>query len=287
MSIPPGFTRCEMCGEFNGTTKAKYLDWAGFTNVPDPEDEVSVGCLCRGVQCRLCGQIRIHRPLSRSYLEPVNMIVCWSVLTGLLPCAECRANQSGEWRALKQPASDEIVNIVAGPEPEVSEWCYRVVRRSRMNEPVVFPEEDDLEDALENDPDLLDRDALIDLLYDEGETVFKHQWDSGGPGAGAGVEYIQELDGRFYYFCDWAGLYGPYDTIDEALDGNKLLLVNSATKGIESRYHSTEELIHRIDFNGESCIGHEFLVNWESCVCLEPGKIVRLEEDEIDTEQCR
>lgn len=62
MSIPIGFSRCKVCGEFNGTTKAKDLDWEGFTNAPDPEDEVSVSCLCQGVECRLCAEVTHNHP---------------------------------------------------------------------------------------------------------------------------------------------------------------------------------------------------------------------------------
>jgi len=32
-SVPPGFGRCEICGEFNGTTQARYLNWE-----PDPPE---------------------------------------------------------------------------------------------------------------------------------------------------------------------------------------------------------------------------------------------------------
>ena len=113
--IPPGFERCPVCGEFNGTTRAKYLSWDGeppasvgsvelsedlradlremkrrSEATKDPEREVKVTCLCQGPLCKQCGVTRIHRPGSNSYSEKTRSVGHWALLLGMFPCRQCR-----------------------------------------------------------------------------------------------------------------------------------------------------------------------------------------------------
>ena len=90
MSIPPGFERCIVCGEFNGTTEARHLDWEGSLAPPPPDRPVSVTCLCHGIPCSRCNTHLIHRPISNSYDEGTNTIGHWFYLSGLAPCWACR-----------------------------------------------------------------------------------------------------------------------------------------------------------------------------------------------------
>ena len=90
MPIPPGYIRCDDCGEFNGTTAAKHLTWHELDPKRDPEDPVSVSCLCKGILCRICGKKRLHRPTSTSYDKATNTIGHWSWTTGMLGCRTCQ-----------------------------------------------------------------------------------------------------------------------------------------------------------------------------------------------------
>jgi hypothetical protein len=89
--IPPGFHRCQHCGEYNGTTKAKYLCWE--LPVLDPEEAISVRCLCKGIPCPQCGQGLVHRPISNSYDAKTNSIWHSPWFSGMIPCYECKARE--------------------------------------------------------------------------------------------------------------------------------------------------------------------------------------------------
>src|SRR4029453_6326204 len=51
--VPPGFHHCQHCGEYTGGTKAKYLCWD--LPVLDPEEAISVRCLCEGIRALSVG----------------------------------------------------------------------------------------------------------------------------------------------------------------------------------------------------------------------------------------
>lgn len=113
--IPKGFRRCKVCGEFNGTTKARNLSWTpsvdgdGAVEFPaevksflehwqrklaatvDPDKDISVSCLCKGRICGKCGVGRKNAPGSNSYDEETNTIWHWPYFSVLAPCAHCLA----------------------------------------------------------------------------------------------------------------------------------------------------------------------------------------------------
>ena len=114
-NIPPGYSRCEACGEFNGTTQARFLNWEpdppeSYGDVEfsaeqqaflkeakheiaatvDPDLEIPVRCLCQGRLCQKCGVTRLHRPGSNSYEEETNSIGHWPGIMAMLPCSRCR-----------------------------------------------------------------------------------------------------------------------------------------------------------------------------------------------------
>lgn len=97
MLIPPGLERCAICGEYNGTTRAKYLDWSGTAAPPDGEKEISVTCLCKGILCSRCKTNKIHRPTSNSYDPETNSIWHHAYFMAAAPCAECRAREQAPW----------------------------------------------------------------------------------------------------------------------------------------------------------------------------------------------
>ena len=63
-------------------------------------------------------------------------------------------------------------------------------------------------------------------IREAGELVASQEWDSGGPGAGAGVVEVYEYNERFFVFHD-AGV-SEYETLYEALRENGL-----RTKGVK------------------------------------------------------
>jgi hypothetical protein len=117
-TVPPGFERCQVCGEFNGTTQAKYLTWEalppkrfGAFDVPvtvgtmlqkareeelssrDPDRCITVVCLCKGPLCATCGVNHIHRPISNAYDLRSNTVSHWPYMVGMFPCRPCRLAQ--------------------------------------------------------------------------------------------------------------------------------------------------------------------------------------------------
>ncbi|MGH7152204.1 MAG: hypothetical protein ACREIU_15975, partial [Planctomycetota bacterium] len=85
LRLPPGFVRCRRCGEFNGTTRARYLNTRDH-----PSERISVLCLCGGIPCRRCGKNRIHRPISNTYHEEDNSVWHTPWFASQIPCEECR-----------------------------------------------------------------------------------------------------------------------------------------------------------------------------------------------------
>ena len=52
-------------------------------------------------------------------------------------------------------------------------------------------------------------------IRNEGDLIAEQEWDSGGPGAGAGVVSVYEFEGKYYVDHD-AGI-DEYETKEEAL----------------------------------------------------------------------
>jgi hypothetical protein len=74
-------------------------------------------------------------------------------------------------------------------------------------------------------------DGVVDLIRTEGVLVGRHEWDSGGPGAGAGTDDVYNFRGMFISEDD-AGSYGPFDTFEQAAEAIQLFSRNEATTDI-------------------------------------------------------
>jgi hypothetical protein len=85
---------------------------------------------------------------------------------------------------------------------------------------------------------------LSEIIHEQGDVVFSLAWDSGGPGAGAGVDCIYKYRDYFWRLDDF-GLAGPFSDFEDALWG-EYIAVSSATESIECSEWSTEELIQKI-----------------------------------------
>jgi hypothetical protein len=74
-------------------------------------------------------------------------------------------------------------------------------------------------------------DEIQDLIYEDGRLVGRQEWDSGGPGAGAGTVDVYHFRGVFISDDD-VGMYGPYDTFAEAANAIGLFKKTKATNEI-------------------------------------------------------
>ena len=85
-------------------------------------------------------------------------------------------------------------------------------------------------------------ESIEEKIRAEGDIVGRHEWDSGGPGAGAGVEYVYRFR-ELYFSQDDTGMFGPYNSFTEAADAVGLLTVNEATTElwVDSRYRGKIE----------------------------------------------
>ncbi len=108
-------------------------------------------------------------------------------------------------------------------------------------------------------------DDLIEQITEEGNEVFSLEWDSGGPGAGAGCEYVYRWRGKFAATSLDDCNPGPFNSLDEALAANDLFTVTSATTSIRCSLLTAKALAkrlqcqddgHAIEINGELWVYH-------------------------------
>lgn len=86
-----------------------------------------------------------------------------------------------------------------------------------------------------------DEDSLAEWFYegvlmDLGSLEVRVEWDSGGPGAGAGVVSVYGMFGLLFVMDDM-GLSGPYDDFEEAIRRHAVYTVNCATTCIWDAEH--------------------------------------------------
>jgi hypothetical protein len=79
-------------------------------------------------------------------------------------------------------------------------------------------------------------DFMLDYLHDEGELVAQLDWDSGGPGAGAGVSCAYRAFGALFVIDDF-GVSEPYDDYEHAVRRHGIYTVNGATTRIWDAEH--------------------------------------------------
>jgi HEAT repeat protein len=86
----------------------------------------------------------------------------------------------------------------------------------------------------------------LDRIVDEGECVFEHDWDSGGPGAGGGSGCVYLWQGKYAVVAD--SYDGPpfFASLDEALDYWDLLKVTDASTGIRSSQLGSRDIASRL-----------------------------------------
>lgn len=99
-----------------------------------------------------------------------------------------------------------------------------------------------------------ERDLLHEITENHGVEVFRFEWDSGGPGAGAGIEIVYQVGARYLASSLDLGVQGPYATLDAALGAwwepspeGRTIPVAEATVAISCWEWTEEELIMRLD----------------------------------------
>src|SRR5262245_12894913 len=114
-----------------------------------------------------------------------------------------------------------------------------------------------MSDIKENRPE---SDELIEQIIAEGKVVFSHNWDSGGPGAGAGCERVYHRKGKFVICSLDFGTAGPFASLDEALQEQNLLTVTGATTSIDCLMVASTELATRLECEED---GYQIEINGE------------------------
>jgi hypothetical protein len=85
-------------------------------------------------------------------------------------------------------------------------------------------------------------DDVGEIIRSEGQLVGRQEWDSGGPGAGAGTVDVYQFRGLFISEND-VGSYGPYDSFSEAAAAVGLFNETDATTRIRvaAQFEDSEE----------------------------------------------
>ena len=103
-------------------------------------------------------------------------------------------------------------------------------------------------------------EVLEELILEQGNVVYRLDWDSGGPGSGADSERVYTFAGYYWSRSSSEGFAGPYDSLDEALPSD-FLVVTEATTEVSCTSWSARELASRLDVADDEAL--ELVVNGE------------------------
>lgn len=121
-------------------------------------------------------------------------------------------------------------------------------------------------------------EEFIDQVNVDGEEVFAHSWDSGGPRAGAGCERVVIYKGQFWYCSIDQGTHGPYNDLQQALGRHGLLMVNEATTEISSSMMATDEILKTLECSFKDTGNFRFGINCCEFVYVKGVGFVAAEE---------
>jgi hypothetical protein len=89
-------------------------------------------------------------------------------------------------------------------------------------------------------------DELGELVWRFADQVFSLEWDSGGPGAGAGTETVYRLADKYLTSSFDFGWGGPHVSLDDAYG---TIVVTGATREIWCSEWTEEEIIARMELS--------------------------------------
>jgi len=116
-------------------------------------------------------------------------------------------------------------------------------------------------------------EILSELIIEEGEIVYALQWDSGGPGAGAGYEVVYKFRDYYWTHSDYEGFLGPYSCLDEALSST-FTTVTDVTESIRCSELSSEEIVKHLEaFELEYT--KRIVINGEDWVATPEGRFMK------------
>lgn len=119
-------------------------------------------------------------------------------------------------------------------------------------------------------------EVLSDLIREKGKQVFEHDWDSGGPGAGAGTEVIYRFQDLYWPDSEVEGIYGPGESLEEALEAGGFLKVTDATTAISCVEFSAAELAKMLQAAAGDEADVVFLLNGQKWRLAPNGQFSKL-----------
>ncbi len=101
-------------------------------------------------------------------------------------------------------------------------------------------------------------------IIKRGKVVLSYYWDSGGPGAGAGVEQAFCFEESYAVASEYEGPLGPFDSLLQAIEQTNILSISGASEKIECESLSVAQIIDLLqmycnedepvlDINGQVC----------------------------------
>lgn len=116
-------------------------------------------------------------------------------------------------------------------------------------------------------------EILSELIMEEGEIVYGLEWDSGGPGAGAGYEAVYKFKDLYWAYSDYEGLTGPHYCLDDALS-SAFTTVTDVTERIRCSELSSKEIVKRLEAFELECT-KRIVINGEDWVVTPEGHFMK------------
>ena len=123
-------------------------------------------------------------------------------------------------------------------------------------------------------------DNFVDLLNEHGRRVYTICWDSGGPGAGADLECIDEFLGRYWPHTSTDGLSGPYKSFKEVFEDEDkpFRYVTSAVEEIWCREMAIEELLPKLILSNSFDPGFTMEINGKPYKLSEDSRLIPVQQ---------
>ena len=117
-------------------------------------------------------------------------------------------------------------------------------------------------------------DDEIEEIVDNGEFVFENFWKADSSSIGIDANVVIKYEDQ-YYACPSTGeLFGPYDTLDEALKVTEMTWLWESAKTITCTELRSEQLVERLNYFGVKDITLE--INGEQWQVSAGGEFKRI-----------